>query len=776
MLSWGQHCLNSCCLTACSGNPRSIFNSLCYSTVLPSERDARPKDVATVRKPVPLGVCITRFKAASSGLYKWSWENPTQPCFSGFVFYIPFLRNAEGYVLTRLLRVRRHEKRHYRRAKVPTVTAFGTRGVLIRCVSPSLQYRAPHRSKLPHEVTKDETLASHCIRKTSCATADASASLGTLQQCDTDRKQRYTTGRTRIAASSDNTLLLNKTAYLSDAVSSFVPKHKYVVDTRSPWTRLICTIGCSVLLACLFYNWRRRHHLVTAVLLLVVLVAAHFFYFHHEGFIVQFSRGTRFPIKLLARKDTFSLGVNESIQNSHDVKLSDARSKNKSKFDMHPCPSRTHRHRVNAAHKEEVDRSSAPFHNAPRECATSQTLVPQGSISRHVAAEGKCLHVTRLPYVAVVLTHLERNRNNLPKKLTSELFWIQLQHLWETCDGYPLPPAASWQYRPVFVRCVLSKHEATLRIAQLLYRGFPRVCRALWPAELCHFLESTTLDLGHTLLPRAGATGLSLYTSLHTHDPAVYTFETQLFKGRLLLRVKGTSSDDIDPYFVGRKRVTQYVIQGSFKKRLRFDQALMGQYFEKPWTSLPPKLFVKLIMSFVGTVLPAFQADVSCEKPYFVFPLVSSIQVLSITDRGSGTEPPSITDPHLVENTYLLGPPFNTSTYYKDASYRKKTLSNTKTLRNYYFHPEYIYTMEFYQHLLDINTYCVELPIKQLDLSSYLSQQPIELAAFVRNESPVPSLSPYIDSSGSFTKLRDKQRFLEHTFLWNLQIWHEKLL
>ena len=71
--------------------------------------------------------------------------------------------------------------------------------------------------------------------------------------------------------------------------------------------------------------------------------------------------------------------------------------------------------------------------------------------------------------------------------------------------------------------------------------------------------------------------------ALPINDPTqVIEFETATFKGRCLVRladlapnprVGGRSGSMLaEPYFSGRKRKMQVVVQGRFKRRLRFDQ------------------------------------------------------------------------------------------------------------------------------------------------------------------------------------------------------------
>lgn len=55
------------------------------------------------------------------------------------------------------------------------------------------------------------------------------------------------------------------------------------------------------------------------------------------------------------------------------------------------------------------------------------------------------------------------------------------------------------------------------------------------------------------------------------------------------------------------------------------------------------------------------QADLTSDQPYYIFPLMPSIQVLNVVDPKYGVPPPPITSHNLQENTFLLGRALNTA-------------------------------------------------------------------------------------------------------------------
>lgn len=82
-----------------------------------------------------------------------------------------------------------------------------------------------------------------------------------------------------------------------------------------------------------------------------------------------------------------------------------------------------------------------------------------------------------------------------------------------------------------------------------------------------------------------------------------FRFESDLFEGVCLIRVKNSNSDDIPgdaSYFKGRKRIFQSVVQGRFKKAIPVSDVMTGHEFSRPLSNLPPHMILKTASSFIG--------------------------------------------------------------------------------------------------------------------------------------------------------------------------------
>jgi len=225
-------------------------------------------------------------------------------------------------------------------------------------------------------------------------------------------------------------------------------------------------------------------------------------------------------------------------------------------------------------------------------------------------------------------------------------------------------------------------------------------------------------------------------------------FETKLFKGVAMIRLANLP-DSPSNYFSGRNRKCQVAIQGQFKKRTRFDKCFSGQEFYQKIPGLPSKRVVDTVFSLLSSKLPpTFQQDVFADTPFFLSPLVNTVQGFAVESPENkqdvyGTEESRFT---IEENTDLLGPEVP-----KDGEKRRKYFAVSENLEKYHFEPNLVYTFDYYQHFLDIPSLkFVVTSFLKFDISGIVGPQPLQL-----------SMAKSMDGDGYF---------------WNFEIWHKKLL
>lgn len=241
------------------------------------------------------------------------------------------------------------------------------------------------------------------------------------------------------------------------------------------------------------------------------------------------------------------------------------------------------------------------------------------------------------------------------------------------------------------------------------------------------------------------------------HKWAVIDFESTLFKGRAILRVKNCIKGGGGSYFKGRKRKFQMTIQGRFKRRLSMGSVVTGQEFDCRFKKLPPTWAIRSVLSVMQALSPSLQSDLTCDQPYARSAMAATVQAMSVTDPDNkkGRLPDIMEEP--VENTKLIrktnGQPINPSKRREMTSQqRKKYFSKRKNLLNSSFDPCFVYTFDFYQHMLQPSTFEFDAGVPIIGnvlLAPYLDGQPIQLMA----------------------KLVDTD-----DYLWNFELWHQQLI
>lgn len=140
-----------------------------------------------------------------------------------------------------------------------------------------------------------------------------------------------------------------------------------------------------------------------------------------------------------------------------------------------------------------------------------------------------------------------------------------------------------------------------------------------------------------------------LLTHLRLKLGVVYDIDNTVFQGKIFLKLR--TSQDEDPYFTGRKRLHQTVVQGRFKKPIGFDSLWGGQKWERKWSNMPPTMLSKGGLKVAKLINPTMQEDFLGEKPFMMFPQIAIPQILNVALPG---QEPDIMDYKLKEDTRLI--------------------------------------------------------------------------------------------------------------------------
>jgi hypothetical protein len=267
----------------------------------------------------------------------------------------------------------------------------------------------------------------------------------------------------------------------------------------------------------------------------------------------------------------------------------------------------------------------------------------------------------------------------------------------------------------------------------------------------------------------------------------VIDFETPLFVGTLLVRIKGTkpTNDDYDEdsYFKGRKRTFQVIVKGKFKPRAANLQPfastdlVTGQVFERPAGKLPAQFLVSSFLKLVSYIAPQLDAHFG-SQPRFVTPLFATAQVIQVknhakeskqeeederfanyqlyqgaTDMEEELEEPPADSPMSVLQGLDAGStetlPIDQRHAFRKKIFNQLAASNTTT---HQVDLTKEHTFEFYQHLLNF-THAEQFQLQwsygQCGIAQALNGQPLKIMAAVKGEKLTP--------------------------LWSFDIWHQSL-
>jgi hypothetical protein len=191
-------------------------------------------------------------------------------------------------------------------------------------------------------------------------------------------------------------------------------------------------------------------------------------------------------------------------------------------------------------------------------------------------------------------------------------------------------------------------------------------------------------------------------------------FETEMFKGKFMIRIKNAPNTE-QGYFEGRRRTKQIVIQGQFKERVSCGKVWMGDTYDKP---LNVSSLVHLAVPIFKRLVPGVIMDLFSEKPRVVMLMGGEARTISVDKPG---HEPDITGELPERNTERIG-------IFDSIKHRKKMLRNPAIAAKYEYDNEHIYTFHFYDDIIDIYNYSINLPIGKIPLLHFLNHQPMTFA------------------------------------------------
>jgi len=409
----------------------------------------------------------------------------------------------------------------------------------------------------------------------------------------------------------------------------------------------------------------------------------------------------------IARRNTKSLTLNHEAKDSENVNISD----NNLDYQQGQSPTDT-------------DTDTLPVGRIPKTYFNNRAQ--RGGIF------SKCMNICNFPCGEDEIEEVDRQLSQEETLAVVPVASPKLVHgtslgldketpsMWDS----PPPHPSTWKTPPVHIRMVLSNQ-----------------------------LPSTVLN-SQILMPKE---------PIRVNVP--YEFETEMFKGRMLVRIKNV--DDDNAYFDGKRRVHQCVVQGSFKEEVSMDEMWGGQVFRKTWKKLPPYWVVRASLTAVKLLAPTMMERLLDEdSPFVVYPYVSLPQKLSINHPG---EEPDITSrTGIPEDCTLIGGDFKengTNPYF-----RRRYFTKLDRLKNFKFSPNYVYTFEDYQDLFDFKDFVYKIRITSIDMTDKLVNEPVEMCAMRFK----PSNLDRTTVEEEFARYAARGQQLP--YFWRIQVWNKRCL
>lgn len=236
-----------------------------------------------------------------------------------------------------------------------------------------------------------------------------------------------------------------------------------------------------------------------------------------------------------------------------------------------------------------------------------------------------------------------------------------------------------------------------------------------------------------------------LLNPLHIHRPVkssssltsasvnyeLFEIDSELFKGKTMMMINGLENS---PRFLhGKNRSCNITIQGKFLKPIPFHNALVGQIFSQPLVTQPPGWLLDIFVPLINRLCPSMQLKVDGDNPFFLAPLMTSMQTVNAAKNGDEPNIQEYEKP-IVEDLKLHGIDMS-------ASERKNYLSNINNLERYCFDPNLVYTFDFYQHIFRFDSFKIKVGMINIDINTFIGRNHLKHQCIICPTSDISHLT-----------------------------------
>ncbi|TKY89657.1 hypothetical protein EX895_001442 [Sporisorium graminicola] len=250
----------------------------------------------------------------------------------------------------------------------------------------------------------------------------------------------------------------------------------------------------------------------------------------------------------------------------------------------------------------------------------------------------------------------------------------------------------------------------------------------------------------------AGPSVDALQTVAVNHDDRPTEINSDLFQGRIAVRIKNFTGSDPDgvehrkdtPYFGaghGKGQSWSMQIQGRFKSAVNADDLVFGNEFDKPIKDHLP-YGTSVALQFVKLVDPNLEHDLYAQRPHAWSPYLATMpRVNSVaSDKEDFSEWPSFpTHPEYVQDDISSLIPSELAEKERDTvanfkgidkahEYRQRFLGNRAHRKEIIVDKDQIVTADFFNGFLDFNDLTLHIPFSgglKFDLKKYWDGQPV---------------------------------------------------
>ena len=280
-----------------------------------------------------------------------------------------------------------------------------------------------------------------------------------------------------------------------------------------------------------------------------------------------------------------------------------------------------------------------------------------------------------------------------------------------------------------------------------------------WPVAVVHGVDVVRI---HGTAPSSSSSSSSSSPgasprSIESYCPAI-PIDSTFFVGHAYLLIAGVDGSPTE-FFRDKSRQIQVVVQGRFRAAVPFAQVYTGQAWDEPLASVPPRWLEVMLTPVLKALQPGMRSALHGPLPSILSPLVSTMQTIAANYPGQEPALPHGIAALKTDDLAVHG--FAPSV---TVAARKAFFSKPANLAQYAFSPDLVYTFNFYQHLLRLDTFS----IMGFDVRRVLGRKPVQVMAAM--------LHPDVLAQGDAQLQRQQQENQQQhapTFLWNFEVWHE---